>query len=147
MPVLERIASPEREARVALRAQIARLERELAEIMAATYPAIAPLAAGDSRSARPRLQDLGALERTRDVLAARLSAAITARQDQELRQAAARARLDDMEAHPERHPRARVTNRQLGLPGCTTYSVVRRLTSPWWQLKISGGCPLPSAAR
>jgi hypothetical protein len=144
MPVVERIAPADAlAARQSLRAQIARLEGELAAVLAATYPPIAPPA--EKAAARgPRLLDLGELERARDDLAGRVTAAHRARSAQRERQAQARALLAGMRADPGAHKRARVSNADLGLPGCTTYRVVPRLLSGWWRVKISSGCPLPS---
>jgi hypothetical protein len=144
MPVVERTRPDEAlAARRSLRAQIARLEGELAKITASTYP---PIAVPASRPARggPRLLDLGALERARDDLAGRVSTALRLRAEQTVNQADARALLADMLANPDEHKGAVVTNAQLGLPGCTTYRVVPRLLSTWWRVKVSSGCPLGS---
>ncbi len=86
-------ATSERAARVSLKAQIARLERELSGIVAGRFPYIpAPRAARSAGAprARPRLPDLGELERERDHLAGRV---------QELRRTA-------RGAHRARAPRA-----------------------------------------
>ena len=61
----------ERAARATLRAQIARLEREHATIVAATYPRLDPGPPLPSL-AGPRLLSLGQLERVRDALAGRV---------------------------------------------------------------------------
>ncbi len=146
MPVLERIAPADAHAaRSSLRAQIARLERELAVTLASTYPPIAPPPAPPAAHG-PRLLGLAELERIRDGLAGRVSSAIRATREQSDRQAEARALLAAMLADPPAHKRAVVTNRDLGLPGCTSYRVAPRLLSGWWRVKISSGCPLPSAA-
>jgi hypothetical protein len=126
-------------ARQALKDQIARLERELAHTLASSYPPIGvprPVEHGG-----PRLLGLEELERTRDALAARLSDAYRLLEDQRSRQAEARARLADLYAHPAEHKGERITNAELGLPGCTTYSVRPRLLSTWWRVKVSSGCP------
>jgi hypothetical protein len=126
-------------ARQALKDQIARLERELAHTLASSYPPIAvprPVA-----HSGPRLLGLEELERTRDALAARVSDAYRLLEDQRSRQAQARARLADMYAHPGEHKGERITNAELGLPGCTAYSVRPRLLSTWWRVKVSSGCP------
>jgi hypothetical protein len=51
-----------------------------------------------------------------------------------------------MYAQPEKHKGAKLTNADLGLPGCTTYHVRPRagllgMLMGWWVVKISGGCP------
>jgi hypothetical protein len=176
MPVLERIAPADAlAARRSLRAQIARLEAELARIFASTYPPIAGAAdprrgaktavaghprrgaktavGGDPRrgaktasGGAPRLLGLAELECARDDLAGRVTTALHARDAQDARQAAARALLARMYADPPAHKGAVVRNADLGLPGCTTYRVVPRLLTGWWRVKVSSGCPLPSAA-
>jgi hypothetical protein len=132
-------------ARRALRDQIARLERELAGILASTYPRIAA-PSGTGRAGAPRLLDLAQLERTRDALAARVSDVQRRAADQATRQAAARARLQAMLSDPPAHKGERIANAELGLPGCTTYAVLPRLgpvglLTDWWRVKISSGCP------
>jgi hypothetical protein len=137
-------------ARRALRGQIARLERELAGVLASTYPRIAP--PPEPAPARgPRLLDLAALERARDALAARVSTAHRAAAAQAVAQAAARERLQAMLADPPGHKGERIANRELGLPGCTTYAVLPRLgpvglLTGWWRVKVSSGCPLASGS-
>jgi len=135
-------------ARRALRGQIARLERELAAIVATTFPRIAP-PPGPAVARGPRLLDLAALERARDALAARVSTAHRAAAEQAVAQAAARERLQSMLADPPGHRGERIANRELGLPGCTTYAVLPRLgpvglLGGWWRVKVSSGCPLGS---
>jgi hypothetical protein len=138
-------ATDDAAARRALRGQIARLERELAGILASTFPRIAP-PPGRAPARGPRLLDLAALERARDALAARVSTAHRAAAEQALAQAAARERLHAMLADPPGHKGERIGNRELGLPGCTTYAVLPRLgpvglLTGWWRVKVSSGCP------
>jgi hypothetical protein len=131
--------APEATARAALREQIARLERELAAAIAASYPRVAvsrPVA-----HAGPRLLTLAELERTRDALAAAVLEALRLAERQRARQAAARARLDAMYADPKAHRGETITNAELGLPGCTRYTVVGSLLGRWWRVKVSSGCP------
>jgi hypothetical protein len=136
----------ERAARRTLREQVARLEREHAAIVAAAYPRLdpgppAPTLAG------PRLLSLGELERVRDDLAARtadLRAAVAA---QQARQADARRELERMLSDPPGHRWCRLSNADLGLPGCTAYHVRPRagllgMLMGWWEVKVSSGCPL-----
>lgn len=138
----------ERAARRTLRDQIARLEREHATIVAAAYPR---LDSGPRLSlAGPRLLGLGELERVRDALADRVVAMRVAAEDQQARQAVALRELDAMLADPPAHKWERLTNADLGRPGCTTYHVRPRLgllgmLMGWWQVKVSGGCPLATS--
>jgi len=141
-----RVLAPERAARSDLRAQIARIERELAHLAAATYPRlpqIAPVGAGRG----PRVLGLGELERVRDGLAERLTRQRSAAAAQAARQADARALLERMYLDPPAHRRVRLVNADLGLPGCTAYEVVPRagvvgMLAGWWHVKVSSGCPL-----
>jgi hypothetical protein len=135
----------ERAARATLRDQIARLERELATVITASRPHLdrgPPM----SSFAGPRLLSLGELERVRDALAGRLSTLRSAAAAQSARQADAARELERMLADPPAHKWLRLSNADLGLPGCTTYHVRPRagllgMLMGWWQVKISGGCP------
>jgi hypothetical protein len=143
MPVVERTRPDQAlAARRSLRAQIARLEGELAKITASTYPPIA--IAAPARRGTPHLLGLAALERARDDLAGRVSTAHRLRATQTARQTEAKRLLAAMLAHPDEHRGVVITNAELGLPGCTTYRVVPRLFSRWWRVKVSSGCPLVS---
>jgi hypothetical protein len=135
-----------RAARDSLRRQIARLERELGTLVVGAYPWLDP-GPPLPRLGGPRLLALGELERVRDALAARTSALRATAAAQAARQQAARYELERMLADPPRHKWRRLTNAQLGRPGCTTYRVAPRLgvlgmLMGWWQVKVSGGCPL-----
>ena len=137
----------ERAARDDLRAQIRRLERQLAHLAAATYPRLdmSPITPGMTRG--PRVLGRGDLERVRDALADRLTTLRTAALVQAEEQADAREELERMLADPRAYRGRRMTNAEIGLPGCTVYEVVPRLgplgrLASWWQVKISSGCPL-----
>ncbi|MGH2949832.1 MAG: hypothetical protein ACRDPC_26825 [Solirubrobacteraceae bacterium] len=141
------VAAPdERAARAALRGQIARLERELASLVVASYPRLDP-GPPLATLAGPRLLHLGDLERTRDGLAARVATMRTAAEHQAERQALAHQELERMLADPPAHKWRRLSNADLGRPGCTTYHVRPKvgllgMLMGWWQVKVSGGCPL-----
>lgn len=156
MAVLERISPglapevlpeiDERSARRTLRAQIARLDRELSAACLDACPRIDP--GPPMRSlAGPRILSLGELERVRDEMAGRLASVHGAVADQASQQAASRALLEDMLADPPAYKWVRVSNAQLGEPGCKHYHVRPRmgpvgLLLSWWRVKISSGCPL-----
>ena len=133
------VALDTRAARRSLYEQIARLERELAQTLAASYPPLAQPANAHHRG--PRLLGLRELEITRDELAHRVSDVRRRAHEQATRQAQARAHLDRMWANPDEHKGERVSARELGLPGCTVYTVKPRLFSRWWRVKVSSGCP------
>ncbi len=135
----------ERAARRTLRAQIARLERDHATLVSTAYPRLDP-GAPTAVGAGPRLLSLGDLECVRDALAGRVATLRQAVAEQEARQADAQRELQDMLADPPAHRWERLTNADLGRPGCTTYHVRPRagllgMLMGWWQVKISGGCP------
>jgi hypothetical protein len=139
----------EHAARRTLRDQIARLEREHAALVAASYPRLDP-GAPQPTLAGPRLLTLGELERVRDALAVRVVALRGGAEAQRTRQAIALGELEAMYADPPAHRWRRLTNADLGRPGCTTYHVRPRvgllgMLMGWWQVKVSGGCPLATS--
>jgi hypothetical protein len=146
-----RPAADEHAGRRTLRAQIARLERELCAIVTETYPRLGP---GPPTAALggPRLLTLGELERVRDELAARAATLRARAAEQSRRQETARRELERMLADPPAHRWRRLSNTDLGRPGCTTYHVRPKagllgMLMGWWEVKVSGGCPLPRAHR
>jgi hypothetical protein len=136
----------ERAARRALRRQIARLERELADAFVTAYP-MGGLPHPSATFGEPRLLGLGELERVRDDLAARVAAAratIARRADE---QAEKRLVLERMLLAPADYRFTRISCRELGEPGCGVWQVRPRLgligmLMGWWQVKLSSGCPL-----
>jgi hypothetical protein len=144
-------------ARAQLRAQIATLERQLSDALIACLPyadgsAAAPAPA--TAPSGPRVPGLGDLERARDELATRLSAARAEQGRRAERAARARVRLEAMRLEPGRHRFERVTRVELGEGRCGVWQVRPRLgllgmLMGWWELKLSSGCPLsrpPAAA-
>jgi hypothetical protein len=135
-------------ARRSLRAQISRLERELADAFVTAYPmgGLDELPVGGISD--PRLLDLGELERVRDELADRLRRARVTIAERADAQAASRLYLEQILLEPAKHRFARVSCRDLGEPGCGVWQVRPRLgligmLMGWWQVKLSSGCPLP----
>jgi hypothetical protein len=138
-------ATQERAARRTLRAQIARLEREISALVIGSYPRVEPGAPVPS-FAGPRMLSLGDLERVRDALAARLTRLEAVSAAQAERQAVAAEELEQMLADPPAHKWERIRNADLGRPGCTTYHVRPKagllgMLMGWWQVVVSGGCP------
>jgi hypothetical protein len=141
-------------ARRSLRAQIARLERELADAFITAFamggldhPGDQPVALAPP-SGRGRLLGLGELEVVRDDLAQRLHDARVAIHRRADEQAAKRVALERMLLAPAEHRFARISCRELGEPGCGVWQVRPRLgligmLMGWWQVKLSSGCPLP----
>ncbi len=139
----------ERAARGSLRAQIARLERDLAAAVVTAYQMgtmDSLLPAGTQGQAR--MLDLGELERVRDELIGRLHQARTAIASAADAQAAHRLRLEKMLLDPGKYRFARISRSDVGEPGCGAWEVRPRLgiigmLMGWWQVKLSSGCPLP----
>jgi hypothetical protein len=140
----------ERAARRTLLAQIEHLERDLAQLFTAAWPRQGFEWHVDAARRRPRVLDLGELERVRDALAHNIQ---ETRRDLRARhrvEDANRALVEDMLRHPARHRWVRVSHADIGEPGCRHWHVVPRLglvgiLANWWRVKISSGCPLPEA--
>jgi hypothetical protein len=143
-PVVE---DAERAARRTMRAQIARLERELADAFVTAYP-MGGLEVPADRPGEPRLLDLGELELLRDRLTERLRGA-----REQIAQcadvySANRLTLERMLLEPGRYRFYRISRADIGEPGCGAWEVRPRLgligmLMGWWQVKLSSGCPLP----
>ncbi|HEX4186486.1 MAG TPA: hypothetical protein VHY83_01190 [Solirubrobacteraceae bacterium] len=140
----------EREARHALRAQVARLERELSAIVAERFPFIpaAAAAAGEGCGSGPSLLGLEQLERTRDTLAGRLQELRRLAGERDEHERLAHELLEQMKLEPGRYRHVRLPVRDLGQGGCGVWHVRPRrgligMLAGWWQLKLSSGCPLP----
>jgi hypothetical protein len=138
-------------ARRSMRAQIARLEGELAGAFVTAYP-MGGLAEPSSPARHdPRMLSLGELERVRDELAERLTAARLTIAERADVQVAKRVALERMLLDPAKHRYERIACRELGEGGCGVWHVRPRLgligmLMGWWQVKLSSGCPLPRAA-
>jgi hypothetical protein len=139
----------ERAARRMLRDQISHLERELVSACLDACPRLTPPPPVRSLSG-PRMLSLGELERVRDEMAGRLAHVRGDADAQILRQAESRALLERMYADPPAHKWLRISNAQLGEPGCKHFHVRPRLgpiglLAGWWHVKVSSGCPLACA--
>jgi hypothetical protein len=136
----------ERAARRSLRAQVAKLERELADAFVTAY-SMGGLEPPADAGGEPRLLDLGELERVRDELAERLHCARVRISQQADLEAERRVCLERMLLDPASYRFARVSRHELGQPGCGVWQVRPRLgligmLMGWWQVKLSSGCPL-----
>ena len=150
-PATTRPEVDERAARRTLRDQIARLERDLGAAVIAAYPR---LPAGTARvsHAGPRLLGLAELERIRDDLADRLAEVREQAAAQAERQEDARLLIERMLLEPGRYRWVRVTNADIGEPGCKNWHATPRwgvlgMLLGWWRVKISSGCPLAEGLR
>ncbi|MHB1807976.1 MAG: hypothetical protein ACYCU0_01605 [Solirubrobacteraceae bacterium] len=159
-PVVVVVASRDAElaARRSLRAQIARLDGELGRLAIEGFPHVStwrsagrPRFAQVSERCAPRLASLAELEARRDELVRRLREAqerTAARVEHERR---ARALLRAMQLEPGRYRFVRLRAADLGEAGCGVWHVRPRLgvigmLAGWWQVKLSSGCPLATAA-
>ena len=132
-------------ARRSLREQIAKLERELAAIFASAYPRRGV----DWRvgsTGGPRVLGLGELEETRDALAARVEDARRSLRDRAYVERKNVERIEEMLAEPARFKWMRISNADIGEPGCKYWHSRPRLgligmLMGWWRVKISSGCP------
>ncbi len=146
-PLQPGAALDERPARRSLHLQIERLERDLAKLFAASWPRKGLEFGVDHPSGRPRIRDLGELERIRDALATRVEDARRDLRERHAVEDANRHLIDDMLRNPEEHHWVRVSNADIGEPGCHHWHVVPRwgligMFANWWRVKISSGCPL-----
>ena len=131
----------EQAARRALRAQLARLEAELAGLREA-----GPARPAAMRRAAPRLLSLADLESARDDLSARIRAAQLAAGERAAVQEDSRRLREEMLLDPEGHRWVRVSNADVGEPGCCDWHVRPRLgligmLLNWWRVVVSSGCP------
>jgi hypothetical protein len=134
-----------RRARNDLRGQIANLERELGELFASAFPRrgidFSVAAAGG-----PRVLGIRDLELVRDALADRLHEARGELHDRAYVEERNREELERMLAEPEEHRWVRISNEDIGEPGCRHYHSRPRwgllgMVLGWWRVKLSSGCP------
>ena len=136
----------ERAARRSLRDQLAHLESELADLFASAYPREGFQWSVRSRGG-PRLLSLRELETLRDELADRLEANRRRLGEQTLAEQERRSMIEDMMLAPAEHRWMRVSNADIGEPGCKHWHVRPRwgllgMLMNWWRVRISSGCPL-----
>ena len=132
-------------ARRSLREQIAKLERELAALFAASFPRRG-LGWGVKSPGGPRVLGVGELEEVRDDLAARLEGARLDLRDRARVERMNLGRIEEMLAEPRRFKWIRISNADIGEPGCKYWHSRPRLgllgmLMGWWRVKISSGCP------
>jgi hypothetical protein len=141
------VAVDEREARLQLRGQIARLEAELATLFGEAFGHTEVPHRVEALSAQPRVLDLGGLEAIRDGLADRVAEARQALVERDRLENETRELVERMLAAPQDFKWVRVSREDLGLPGCGHWHSRPRLgpigmLMGWWRVKISSGCPL-----
>ena len=149
-PLRTDLRPAERAARVELRRQIARLELELSELFTSAFPRggisyeVAP-------AGGPRLLAIGELEQVRDSLLARIADVKGILSDCGYVEERNRELLERVMAEPEKYHWVRISNEDIGEPGCRhfhsrpRYGILGMLLG-WWRVKISSGCPLAEGA-
>ena len=135
----------ERAARRSLRDQIAKLERELSALFASAYPR-RDLEWQVSAPGGPRVLDVGDLEALRDELATRVEDMRRELRERGKVEEENRERIEALIADPTAHKWERVSNADIGEPGCKYWHSRPRLglvgmLMGWWRVKISSGCP------
>jgi hypothetical protein len=141
------VAVDEREARLQLRRQIARLEAELGALFGEAFGHTEVPHRIDSIAAAPRVLDLGELEVIRDRLADRVAEARAALVERARVEDENRELVEAMLAAPRDFKWMRVSRQDLGLHGCGHWHSRPRLgpigmLMGWWRVKVSSGCPL-----
>jgi hypothetical protein len=140
------VAPDERPARRDLLDQIERLEGELNALVVASWPRKGIDVSVPARGG-PRLLTFAEVEQLRDDLAYRLDLARGERAAIARREEECRLLIEDMLLAPEKHKWVRVSNEDIGEPGCKHWHVRPRwgpfgMLMDWWRVKISSGCPL-----
>jgi AcrR family transcriptional regulator len=135
----------ERAARRSLRDQIAKLERELSALFASAYPR-RDLEWQVGAPGGPRVLGVGDLEALRDELATRVEDLRRELRERGKVEEQNRELIESLIADPAGHKWERVSNADIGEPGCKYWHATPRLgivgmLMGWWRVKISSGCP------
>jgi hypothetical protein len=145
-PLAPRTLPDERAARRSLLDQIARLEEELSQLFCSIWPRKG-FRFGVAGRGGPRLLSLGELEELRDELAAVVQHARRSLSDRTYAEEQKRRLIEEMLLDPDAHKWVRVSNEDIGEPGCKHWHVRPRwsflgMLMGWWRVVISSGCPL-----
>jgi hypothetical protein len=129
-----------------LRAQIAKLEHELASIFVSAFPRTG-FEWGVRSAGGPRLLGVAELEVVRDSLAQRVRKARAELDYHADCEEQNRRLIEHMLHDPARYKFVRVTNADIGERGCKSWHVRPRygllgMVMGWWRVKLSSGCPL-----
>jgi hypothetical protein len=140
-----------RDARADLRRQIAALEAALGRLFGSAFPRngieFAVAAPGG-----PRILSVDELERVRDGLAARLEVVKGSLAGHAYVEEQNRRLIEEMTADPGAHKWVRVSNEDIGEPGCRHWHSRPRwgllgMLKGWWRVRVSSGCPLAKGLR
>jgi hypothetical protein len=141
------VAPDERPARRTLLDQIEHLEGELSAVVLSSWPRAQAINVSVPSRGGPRLLSFAELEQLRDDLAYRVELARGEREAVARREDEYRLLIEDMLLAPQDYKWVRVSNADIGEPGCKHWHVRPRLgpvglLMNWWRVKISSGCPL-----
>lgn len=138
----------ERAARRDLRAQIARLERGLGRLHGDVFPRQGLDVRARIATAQPgRVLGLDDLERVRDSMVDALAAGRARLEERRALEGSYRELIREMETNPADHKWERISNFDIGEPGCKhwhsrpRWGILGALMG-WWRVKVSSGCPL-----
>ena len=144
--VTPRTLPDERAARRSLLDQVARLEEELGQLFCSLWPRKG-FSVGVAGRGGPRMLSLAELEELRDDLAARVQHVRRTLSDRTYDEEQHRRLIEEMLLDPAAHKWVRVSNEDIGEPGCKSWHVRPRwsligMLMGWWRVVISSGCPL-----
>jgi hypothetical protein len=139
--------SDERAARTDLRRQIAAIEKELGELFGSAFPRTGIDFRVTGPGGGPRILSVSELERVRDSLATRVKEVRGRLHDHACVEEQNRLLIEEMTADPESHKWIRVSNEDVGEPGCRHWHSRPRwgvlgMLLGWWRVIVSSGCPL-----
>jgi len=141
----------ERAARADLRRQIAAMEAELGQLFGSAFPRKGIEFGVPAPGGGPRVLSVDELERVRDTLATRLADIKARLDDAGYVEQLNRRLIERMSAAPDEYKWVRVSNEDIGEPGCRhwhsrpRYGLIGMLKG-WWRVKVSSGCPLAEPA-
>jgi hypothetical protein len=138
--------SDERAARADLRRQIAALEAALGRLFGAAFPRMG-IEFAVAAPGGPRILSVDELERVRDGLATRLQEVKSELGRRTRIEEENRLLIDEMAADPAAYKWIRVSNEDIGEPGCRHWHSRPRwgllgMLKGWWRVRVSSGCPL-----
>ena len=139
--------SDERDARADLRRQIAAMEAELGQLFASAFPRRGIEFTVPAPGGGPRILSVTELERVRDSLATRIKDVRGRLHGHSHVEQRHRLLIEEMTADPEAHKWIRVSNEDIGEPGCRHWHSRPRwgplgILLNWWRVVVSSGCPL-----
>ncbi|MDP9188540.1 MAG: hypothetical protein M3O25_04755 [Actinomycetota bacterium] len=137
----------ERAARNDLRRQIAAMEAELGALFASAFPRTGIEFRVPAPGGGPRVLSLDELERVRDSLATRIGEVKNRLGEYGRAEELNRGLIERMSEDPDAHKWVRVSNEDIGEPGCRHWHSRPRwglvgMAAGWWRVKVSSGCPL-----